>query len=97
AGRSNGGRWLNPNDSAPERNVPLPRSRPICANEVLHDRARIRFRAPPQADPPKFGRLRVVNSRSSDVSVGYTGWSTVTAPVCTPVAAVTTLNVDPGG
>ena len=60
AGRSNGGAALKPNASAPATILSPPRSRPIWANDVLQDLARIVKRVPPQSEPPKLGSGRVV-------------------------------------
>ena len=65
AGRSIGGRWLNPNFSAPStmRAAPTVLS-PISANALLHDTRRMSKSGPPQASPPKLERSSSVKSMS---------------------------------
>ena len=97
SGRSMGGAALNPHDAAPDTMLDAPIvSAPICANAELHDTRRISGSVPPHVSPPKFLIGLFVCAGVYPVVNGYDGSVLVTRPVCRPMPAVTTLNVEPG-
>ncbi len=88
-----------PNASACSRSTSSPSCRPSAPNAVLHEilsaSASVEV-SPLQADPPKLRRSLSVCGRSSSTGDGISV-SGVTCPDSSAAAAVTTLNVDPGG
>ena len=88
--------WLNPNASACARSFSAPSVRPRLPNAVLHDVIRACSsvtRVPPQLVELPMEWLEFGNASELGESTMESG----TSPSSSAAAAVTSLNVDPGG
>jgi len=90
-----------PNLAACARIFSPPSSRPSDPKAVLHEISsawmRVVVLLGPQARPFSLGSVALVSGRSSTGGPGTSEFSSVSSPVSRAAAAVTTLNVDPGG
>ena len=90
-----------PNFAACARIFSPPSSRPSEPKAVLHEISSawmsVVLSPGPQARPVSLGRLVLVSGRSSSAGPGTVEFSSVTTPLSRAAAAVTTLNVEPGG
>ncbi len=88
---------LKPNASAVVLMFPTPTSTPSFANTVLHDHSKA-DRSGASAQPsPSFVRVVVVPGSVYGSGDLVAASRSVTTPASSAAAAVTTLNVEPGG